>query len=74
MNLYAYCTAALIALALSCSYMLDGPSELEAIEATEASLRDALEQAQRERPDMWTPETRANASAAVRIAARGAKP
>lgn len=66
-----YCMAALIALTLASSHLLDGPSELDTAEATAASLRDAIAQAQHERPDLWTAETKARAQAAIPIAARG---
>jgi len=33
--------AALIALVMSCAYMLDGPSEIQAIQATADSVQDA---------------------------------
>lgn len=38
--------AAAIAMVLSCSYLLDGPTELDAIEATAASIQDAQQAAQ----------------------------
>lgn len=69
-----YLIAAVVALALGSSHLLDGPSDLEAEEATAASLRDALAQAQAERPDLWTPERRARADAAAGLVARGVQP
>lgn len=50
-----------------------GPSDLEAERATAAALQDAIAQAQRERPDLWTPETIERAKAAALIAAAGRK-
>ena len=46
------CVAAFVLMS-GCS----GPSDLEAERATAAALQDAIAQAQRERPDLWTPET-----------------
>ncbi len=52
-NLKFWAGAGLVALVLSSSHLLDGPSEIEAAQATEASrqdaLNDALAQAQAER-------------------------
>lgn len=64
----------LTSLLLGGSHLLDGPSDMEAEDATAASLRDALAQAQQERPDLWTPERRARADAAAGMVARGAQP
>ena len=50
-----------------------GPSDLEAERATAAALQDAINQAQRERPDLWTPETIERAKTAALIAAAGRK-
>ena len=50
-----------------------GPSDLEAERATAAALQDAIAQAQRERPDLWTPETIERAKTAALIAAAGRK-
>ena len=47
-NLKFWAGAGLVALVLSSSYHLDGPSDFEAAQATEASLNDALAQAQAE--------------------------
>lgn len=69
-----YSLAALVALALSSSYLLDGPSEVQAANDTAASLRDALAQHQAERPDLWTPERRRRADAAAGIIARTTRP
>lgn len=63
-----------VVLALGASHLLDGPSDFEAEEATAASLRDALAQAQQERPDLWTAERRARAAAAAELVARGVQP
>ena len=56
------------------SHLLDGPSDMEAEDATAANLRDALAQAQRERPELWTPERSARADAAAGMVARGVQP
>ena len=50
-----------------------GQSELEATRATAAAKQDAIAQAQRERPDLWTPETIERAKTAALIAAAGRK-
>ena len=57
--------AGLVALVLSSSHLLDGPSDFEAAQATEASLNDALAQAQAERPELWSDEQKARAAAAL---------
>ena len=66
--------AGLVALVLSSSHLLDGPSEIEAAQATEASrqdaLNDALAAAQAERPELWAAEQQARARVAAQIAAR----
>ena len=41
--------------------------------ATAAALQDAINQAQRERPDLWTPETIERAKTAALIAAASRK-
>lgn len=53
---------------------LDSPSDWEAEKASAASLRDALAQAQQERPELWTAERRARASAAAGLVAQGVRP
>ena len=53
-NLKFWAGAGLVALALSSSHLLDGPSEIESAQATEASLNDALAQAQAERAELCT--------------------
>ena len=77
-NLKAFfCIAAAVLLTsflLGGSHLLDGPSDMEAEDATAANLRDALAQAQRERPDLWTPERSARADAAAGMVARGVQP
>ena len=62
------CVAAFVLMS-GCS----GPSDLEAERATAAALQDAIAQAQRERPDLWTPETIERAQTAALIAAAGRK-
>lgn len=49
---------------------LDSPADWEAERATAASLRDALVQAQKERPELWTAEQRARADFAAELAAK----
>ena len=66
--------AGLVALVLSSSHLLDGPSEIESAQATEAhrqdALNDALAAAQAERPELWTAEQQARARVAAQIVAR----
>ena len=66
--------AGLVALVLSSSHLLDGPSEIEAAQATEASrqdaLNDALAAAQAERHELWSDEQKARARVAAQIVAR----
>ena len=69
-NLKFWAGAGLVALVLSSSHLLDGPSDLEAAQATEASLNDALAQAQAERPELWTAEHKARARVAAQSVAR----
>ena len=69
-NLKFWAGAGLVALVLSSSHLLDGPSDFEAAQATEASLNDALAQAQAERPELWTAEQKARARVAAQIVAR----
>ena len=61
---------ALFALVLGTSHYLSGPDDIESAADTEASLLDALQQAQDERPDLWTIEQRVRAKQAARIAAQ----
>ena len=73
-NLKFWAGAGLVALVLSSSHLLDGPSEIEAAQATEANrqdaLSDALAAAQAERPELWTAEQKERARAAAQIVAR----
>ena len=69
-NLKFWAGAGLVAFILSASFHLDGPSEIEAAQATEASLNDALAQAQAERPELWAAEQKARARVAAQIVAR----
>ena len=69
-NIKFWAGAGLVALVLSSSYHLDGPSDFEAAQATEASLNDALAQAQAERPELWEAEQKARARVAAQIVAR----
>ena len=69
-NLKFWAGAGAVAFILSASFHLDGPSDFEAAQATEASLNDALAQAQAERPELWSDEHKARARVAVQIVAR----
>ena len=73
-NLKFWAGAGLLALVLSSSHLLDGPSEIESAQATEANrqdaLNDALAAAQAERPDLWTAEHKARARVAAQSVAR----
>lgn len=73
-NLKFWAGAGVVALILSSSHLLDGPSEIEAAQATEASLNDALAQAQAERPELWTAEQKARARVAAQSVAQGVRP
>ena len=73
-NLKFWAGAGLVALILSSSHLLDGPSDFEAAQATEASLNDALAQAQAERPELWTAEQKARARVAAALVAREVQP
>ena len=73
-NLKFWAGAGLVALVLSSSHLLDGPSEIEAAQATEANrldaLSDALAAAQAERAELWSDEQKARARVAAQIVAR----
>lgn len=73
-NLKFWAGAGLVALALSSSHLLDGPSEIEAAQATEASLNDALAQVQAERAELWSDEQKARARVAAALVAREVQP
>ena len=73
-NLKFWAGAGLVALVLSSSHLLDGPSEIESAQATEASLNDALAQAQAERPELWSDEQTARARVAAQSVAQGVRP
>ena len=73
-NIKFWAGAGLVALVLSSSHLLDGPSEIEAAQAAEASLNDALAQAQAERPELWTAEQKARAQVAAALVAREVQP
>ena len=73
-NLKFWAGAGIVALVLSSSHLLDGPSEIEAAQATEASLNDALAQAQAERPELWSDERKARARVAAALVAREVQP
>ena len=73
-NLKFWAGAGAVAFILSASFHLDGPSDFEAAQATEASLNDALAQAQAERPELWSDEQKARARVAAALAAREVQP
>ena len=73
-NLKFWAGAGLVALVLSSGHLLDGPSEIEAAQATEASLNDALAQAQAERPELWSDEQKQRARVAAALVAREVQP
>ena len=73
-NLKFWAGAGVVALVLSSSHLLDGPSDFEAAQATEASLNDALAQAQAERPELWSDEQKARARVAAALVAREVQP
>lgn len=58
---------------LGCSHYL-GPDDVQAAQDTEASLQEAIAQAQAERPDLWTPETKERARIAAGLIAQGVLP
>ena len=62
--------AILATLVLGTSHYLGGPDDIDAAADTEASLLEAVQQAQAERPDLWTVEQRVRAKQAARIAAQ----
>ena len=53
---------------------MDGPDDIQAAQDTEAALQDAIAQAQAERPDLWTAETKERARIAARLVAQGVQP
>ena len=73
-NLKFWAGAGLVALILSSSHLLDGPSEIESAQATEAhrqdALSDALAAAKAERPELWSDEQKARARVTAQIGAR----
>jgi hypothetical protein len=73
-NIKFWAGAGLVALVLSSSHLLDGPSEIESAQATEAhrqdALNDALAAAKAERPELWTAEQKARARVAAQSVAR----
>ena len=73
-NLKFWAGAGAVAFILSASFHLDGPSEIESAQATEASLNDALAQAQAERPELWSDEQKARARVAAALVAREVQP
>ena len=66
-NLKFWAGAGAVAFILSASFHLDGPSDFEAAQATEASLNDALAQAQAERAELWTAEQKQRARDAAHL-------
>ena len=73
-NLRFWAGAGVVAFILSASFHLDGPSDIEAAQATEASLNDALAAAQAERPELWSDEQKARARVAAALVAREVQP
>ena len=73
-NLKFWAGAGVVALVLSSSHLLDGPSDFEAAQATEASLNDALAAAQAERTELWSDEQKARARVAAALVAREVQP
>ena len=73
-NLKFWAGAGVVAFILSASFHIDGPSDFEAAQATEASLNDALAQAQAERPELWSDEQKARARVAAALVAREVQP
>ena len=69
-NLKFWAGAGAVAFILSASFHLDSPSDFEAAQANEASLNDALAQAQAERPELWSDEQKARARVAAQSVAR----
>lgn len=63
----------LAVLLLGCSHYL-GPDDVQSAQDTEAALQDAIAQAQAERPDLWTAETKERARIAARLVAQGVQP
>ena len=63
----------LAVLLLGCSHYL-GPDDVQSAQDTEAALQDAIAQAQAERPDLWTAETKERARIAARLVAHGVQP
>lgn len=54
--------------------VLDGPDDVQAAQDTEAAIQDAIAQAQAERPDLWTAETKERARVAARLVSQGVQP
>ena len=77
-NLKFWAGAGAVAFILSASFHLDGPSDFEAAQATEANrqdaLNDALAAAQAERPELWSDEQKARARVATALVAREVQP
>ena len=77
-NLKFWAGAGAVALVLSSSHLLDGPSEIEAAQATEANrqdaLSDALAAARAVRPELWSDEQKARARVAAALVAREVQP
>ena len=73
-NLKFWAGAGAVAFILSASFHLDGPSDFEAAQATEANrqdaLNDAIAAARAERPELWSDEQKARARVAAQIVAR----
>jgi hypothetical protein len=61
----------LVVAAVLAVLVLTGCDEIDSQERTAASLRDALAQAQKDRPELWTAERKKRADVAVGIVAKG---
>ena len=66
--------AVLFALVLGTSHYLGGPDDIESAANTEASLNDALTQAQADRPDLWNDERVARGRIAAGLVSQGVQP
>lgn len=64
-------TAALIAAFFILAHFMEGPSDMQAGNDDAANYRDALAQAQQNRPDLWTPERIERAGVAAGMVAQG---
>lgn len=76
--LTTYALTSVLALALGCGYLLDGPSDMQAEADTAAAVIDgeqwhaALAREQAAHPERWSAEQRGRAGVAVKLIAGGA--